>query len=116
VLRHDPANPAHTKLGHFNKDTWGAYLLGSEMFLKWYAADPAGCYPDFGCSCELFASDAMLEIETLGPLTRLEPSAWIEHVEHWSLHRNVVVNEWTDSELDGTLSPLLDVRNVAGVV
>jgi hypothetical protein len=114
VLRHDPANTAHTKLGHFNKDTWGAYVLGSEMFLKWYAADPTGVYPDFGCSCELFASDAMLEIETLGPLTRLEPGGWVEHVEQWSLHRNVVVKEWTGAALDSALNPLLAARNVGG--
>jgi hypothetical protein len=110
VLRHDPANTAHTKLGHFNKDTWGAYLLGSELFLKWSAADPAARYPDFGCSCELFASDAMLEIETLSPLTALDPGAWLEHREHWSLHRNVATPEWTDSALDLVFPPLLALR------
>jgi hypothetical protein len=116
LLRHDPANAAHTKLGHFNKDTWGAYLLGSEMFLKWYLADTTKTYPDFGCSCELFASDAVLEIETLGPLTRLEPGAWVEHTERWSLHRDVSVNAWTDAGIDSTLSPLLAARNAAAIV
>jgi hypothetical protein len=121
VLRHDPAISAHTKLGHFNKDTWAAYFLGSEtfrnseMFLKWCATDPARLYPDFGCSCELFASDAMLEIETLGPLTLLEPSAWIDHVEHWSLHRDVVVSAWSGQALDGTLSTLLAARDVVDI-
>jgi len=106
VLRHDPANTAHTKLGHFNKDTWGAYLLGAELFLKRYDADPAKRYPDFGCSCELFASDAMLEVETLSPLTNVEAGGWIEHTEQWSLHRDVAIPDWTDEVL-GRVFPSL---------
>lgn len=100
VLRHDPANAAHTKLGHFNENTWGAYLLGNEMFLKRYTADATKQYPDMGCSYETFASDGMLEIETLGPLTDVEPGDWVDHVERWSLHRDVAVSEWTDEGLD----------------
>jgi hypothetical protein len=108
VLRHDPQNTGHTKLGHFNANTWGAYLLGSEMFLKRYTADPAKRYPDFGCSCELFASDAMLEIETLSPLASIEPGAWLEHPERWSLHRAVSVPEFTDEVLDRAILPLVN--------
>lgn len=111
VLRHDPTNANHTKLGHFNRDTWGAYLLGSELFLKWSAADPTKRYPDFGCSCELFASDAMLEVETLSPLTRVEPNDWVEHIEHWSLHREIRVREWNDQHLDTVFPALLATRS-----
>ena len=110
ILRQDPANPVHNKLGHFNEDTWGAYLLGSELFLKWYAADPSQRYPDFGCSCEFFVSDVMLEIETLSPLTRLEPQAWVEHTEYWTLHRDISVSDWSDRTLDSTVLPLLMKR------
>jgi hypothetical protein len=110
VLRHDPANTSHTKLGHFNPDTWGAYFLGSEVFLKWYRADSALPYPDFGCSCELFASDAMLEIETLSPLTKVAPGAWLEHREDWSLHRNVPLPDATDHSLERVILPLLAGR------
>jgi hypothetical protein len=107
VLRHDPANRHHTKLGHFNANTWGAYLLSSELFLKRCAADPGQRYPDFGCSCELFASDLMLEVETLGPLVQVQPGDWAEHTEYWSLHRGVCINEWTDRALDCVFPPLL---------
>jgi hypothetical protein len=108
VLHHDPANTDHTKLGHFNAKTWGAYLLGSEMFLKKYDADPTATYPDMGCSYETFASDGMLELETLAPLTEVEPGAWLEHTERWSLFRNVTVNEWSDEELDSVFVSLLE--------
>lgn len=111
VLRQDPANRVHNKLGHFNEDTWGAYLLGSDMFLKWSVADASSAYPDFGCSCECFVSDVMLEIETLSPLTRLEPQAWVEHTEYWSLHRDISMADWSDRTLDSTVLPLLMRRN-----
>jgi hypothetical protein len=103
VLRHDSTAATPAKLGHFNENTWGAYLLGSELFVKRYRADPAKTYPDMGCSYETFADAEMLEIETLGPLTAVGPGEWLEHVEHWSLHRDVTVPEWTDEALDRAL-------------
>ncbi|MDP9169598.1 MAG: hypothetical protein M3N54_03175, partial [Acidobacteriota bacterium] len=96
-----------TKLGHFNENTWGAYLLGTELFLKRYKADADQTYPDMGCSFETFADAEMLEIETLGPLAAVEPGQWLEHVEHWWLHRNVTVPDWTDAGLDAALSGTL---------
>jgi len=100
VLRHDRNNTSHTKLGHFNANTWGAYLLNGEMFLKRYKANPAATYPDMGCSYETFASAEMLEIETLGPLTTLGLDEWVEHTEYWNLHRDIAVKVWTDEALD----------------
>jgi 3-methyladenine DNA glycosylase AlkC len=44
-----------------------------------------------------------LELETLGPLEELVPGAAIEHVERWSLHKNVEIRKWTDAELDRVL-------------
>jgi hypothetical protein len=108
VLHHDPANTDHTKLGLFNPKTWGAYLLGAELFLKRYDADASKPYPDMGCSYETFASDGMLELETLGPLTEVGPGEWLEHTEHWSLHRNISIAEWTDEALDAAILPLLN--------
>lgn len=107
VLHHDPKNTSHTKLGLFNEKTWGAYILNTEMFLKKYAADPAKTYPDMGCSYETFASDGMLELETLGPMTEVEPGGWLDHTETWSLHRNVHLTEWSDESLDQLFTPLL---------
>ncbi|HWB98947.1 MAG TPA: hypothetical protein VG672_19700, partial [Bryobacteraceae bacterium] len=90
TLRQDPQNADPQKLGSFNQNTWGAYLLGSDLFIKRYQAakSPEG-YPDFGCSFETFTNADFLEIETLGPLTKLAPGASLDHIEHWTLHRNV---------------------------
>jgi hypothetical protein len=108
VLNHDPTNTSHTKLGLFNANTWGAYSLGSELFLKQYTADPAKTYPDMGCSFEMFASDGMLELETLGPIAEVEPGEWLEHTERWSLFRGVNITHWTDESLDSAFGFLLN--------
>ena len=107
VLRQDPKASEPEKIGHFNKNTWGAYLLGTDLFLKRHQADPSKIYPDFGCSFETFTNADMLELETLGPLTKVAPDATVDHVERWSLHRNVRIPAWTDADLDKALLPLL---------
>ena len=107
VLRQDPANPVPMKIGHFNPLTFGAYFLNGELFLKRYDADPSKTYPDFGCSYETFTNADFLELETLGPVTRVAPGAAVEHLERWSLHRNARPAAWTDAELDRILGPLL---------
>lgn len=107
ALRQDPKRAAPQKIGLFNPHTWGAYLLGDELFYKETMADPAATYPDFGCSFETFTNDEFLELETLGPLRAVEPGAAVEHREVWKLVRGVRLSAWTEAELDRVLSPLL---------
>jgi len=107
VLRQDAAAAEPQKVGVFNENTWGAYLLGSELFLKRSKADRSKAYPDFGCSYETFTNADMLEMETLGPLAKVAPGASVEHIERWSLHKGVRISSWTDAELDKALLPLL---------
>jgi hypothetical protein len=103
ILRQDPNNRSPQKLGHFNEQTMGAYLLGSDLFVKRTRADPSKKYADFGASYETFTNDSTLELETLGPLEQVAPGATVEHIERWSLHKNVSIREWTDAELDRVL-------------
>lgn len=107
VLRQDPANRVPTKLGHFNAKTWAAYLLGSDLFVKKYRATAGLRYPDMGCSYQTFTRDDMLEMETLGPITRVAPGEWLEHSEEWSLHGGISVQRWDDEELERILLPIL---------
>jgi hypothetical protein len=103
LLRQDTGIASPQKLGLFNLKTVGAYLLGSDLFVKRYDADPSKTYPDFGASYETFANEGFLELETLGPLEEVAPGGMLEHVEHWSLQRGVTIAEWTDAELDRVL-------------
>jgi len=109
ILRQDPNNRVPQKLGSFNRATWGAYLLGTELFVKHYraAADSPRAFPDFGCSYETFTNADFLELETLGPLTKLAPKAAVSHVETWDLHKDVHIRNWTDAELDQVVLPLV---------
>ncbi len=111
LLHQDPKNPDPQKLGSFNKNTWAAYSLNNELFIKRYdAGDSPKPYPDMGCSFETFTNAEFLELETLGPIERLKPGAWVDHVEHWTLHKNVHLRNFTDAELDSTVLPLVSAR------
>ena len=108
MLHQDPSNSEPTKLGSFNKNTWAAYALHSGLFIKRYdAQDSPKNYPDFGCSFETFTNADFLELETLGPLQHLKPGASLQHIEHWTLHNNVRLRNFTDDEIDRLVLPLV---------
>ena len=108
VLRQDPKNTGQPqKLGTFHPQTWGAYVLNGEVFIKRSSADPKKKYPDYNSSYETFTNQDFLELETLGPVATVAPGQTVEHTERWSLHRNVKIASWTDAELDRVLLPLL---------
>jgi hypothetical protein len=107
MLRQDPTNSQPQKVGLFNPKTWAAYLLSGDLFLKSYDADPRKTYTDFGCSFETFTSDEFLEMETLGPTSKVAPGESVTHVEHWSLHKGVRLAALNDAELDRVIGPLV---------
>jgi hypothetical protein len=110
ALKQDPNNAEAQKIGLFNADTWGAYLLNGEVFLKRTQANPDETYPDFGSSFETFTNNDFLELETLGPLKRVLPGKSAELVERWSLHRGIRIDEFTDQAIDAAILPLLENR------
>lgn len=107
VLKQDLRQSAPQKTGLFNEQTRAAYLLGSELFVKRYAAVPTLPYPDFHCSFEMFTNNDFLELETLGPLLELAPGALTTHVEHWSLYQDVEMKDLSEAELERVVLPLL---------
>jgi len=107
TLRQDPHSSDPQKLGLFNPDTWAAYLLNGEAFIKRTKPDPSKSYPDFGCSFEIFTNQDFLEVETLGPMTKVSPGQTVELVEHWGLFCKVDPTALTDEELDRVLLPVL---------
>ena len=107
TLKQDPQSSEAQKLGMFNPESWGAYLLNGDAFVKTATALPGKAYPDFGCSVEFFTNNEFLETETLGPLTNVLPGKTVEQIEHWSLHRGVHLKEISDDAIDQTILPLL---------
>jgi hypothetical protein len=107
VLKQNPDQPAPQKTGLFNEHTRAAYLLGSDLFVKRYEANPFVPYPDFHCSFEIFANSEFLELETLGPLVDLMSGFSATHIEHWSLHRDVHLGELNENELHRVILPIM---------
>jgi hypothetical protein len=87
------------KIGAAVPAGWIAYARADRLFLKTFRHEPAAIYPDMGCSVEVFTNTEMLELETLGPVTRLAPGEVVDHVENWWLFRDVRVPR-SDADVD----------------
>jgi len=105
-LRQDPKAKTKQKAGMLNTAGWAAYVLGGDVFVKRYGYDPAATYADMGCNTESYTDADILEIETLGPLTRMDPGATAEHRERWLLAHAECGP--TDEDVDARILPLLD--------
>ena len=104
-LRQDPAATTKQKVGFLNSKGWAAYVLGGDAFVKHYPYNAAAQYADMGCNTETYTDPDMLEVETLGPLTRLEPGAHVDHGESWLLAR--VDCGPSDADIDASILPLV---------
>ena len=107
VLKQDPQQHSPQKAGIFNERTRAAYLLGNELFVKRADANPNALYPDFHCSFEVFTNGFFLELETLGPIVDVLSGFSANHVEYWSLHKNVTLGSLSESALDHAILPFL---------
>jgi hypothetical protein len=88
TLRQDP-NRGPTKLGLAHKTGGVGYLNAGTLFVKRFEFAEDKPYPDAGVNFETFTNEDMLEIETLGPITVLEPGKTVEHTERWELVPNM---------------------------
>ena len=105
-LRQEPGNADKEKIGLGVSEGWAAYTLNGEVFVKRFPHDAGATYTDLGCNFETFTNESMLEIETLGPLTKLPSHGGsIDHVETWHLFRAEVGD--SDDAIDTALRPLV---------
>ena len=105
-LKQDPKAKSKQKVGLMNKQGWAGYYLNGELFLKQYETDPTAKYVDYGCNTETYTDWDMLEVETLGPLTKLAPAGGkVEHTEMWSLTK-VDLGE-DEASIDAKALPLI---------
>jgi hypothetical protein len=89
-IREDSQFNSKQKFGVCNTKGWAAYHLGQDLFVKSIQPVVAGAtYPDMGCNFEFFTMPGFLEIESLGPLVKLEPNAGTDHVEKWRVIPNL---------------------------
>jgi hypothetical protein len=78
--------PSKTKIGVENTRGWIAYVLNDQLFVTWAPVHREDrVYPDRGASLQCFRDERFVELETLGPLERLNPGDRVSHTEMWHL-------------------------------
>lgn len=80
-----PAQPP-CKIGYMNRHGWVGYLVDGVLFVKRFAPQPERNHVDYGCNTEAYCADRFIEVETVGPLEKLEPGQSAVHVEEWELY------------------------------
>ncbi len=73
------------KAGYLNLWGWAGYVNGKTLFLKRFEPRPDEPHADMGCNVEVYCNQHFVELETLGPLCRMEPGGFVTHVEKWDL-------------------------------
>jgi hypothetical protein len=86
ILLHGRAAEEAFKIGNYNSNGWIAYAMQNALFVKRFSIDATNRYPDMGCNVEAYVKDSFVELETLGPLTELEPGANVTFEETWEVH------------------------------
>jgi hypothetical protein len=91
LIRANPGLPP-SKIGYYNPSGWQAYWLEGHLFRKLAEFQADRDYPDGGCNAETYINDRFVELESLGPLTRLEAGACTNLVEKWELYDTLNVS------------------------
>lgn len=107
LLNQDKKIAAPQKLGVFASDGWAAYANFNNLFIKQVPIQYDGIYPDLGVNFEVFTNDEMLEVESLGPFESIPPKGQIDHLEHWTLVKDVPQPN-SDADIITNIVPLLE--------
>jgi len=81
------ANPATKplKIGYANRAGWLGYIYKNIIFIKHFFPVPLLTYPDMGSSAEVYCNNQYIELETLSPLTKIQPGQSLLHREVWEI-------------------------------
>jgi hypothetical protein len=107
MLAQDVKSTAPLKIGVMVSDGWTAYWNKGHLFVIKFAYQKGAVYPDFGSSAESYSSNDNLELETVAPLTTLQPGASVEHVENWYLFKDVPEPK-NDADIEKHILPLVN--------
>ncbi len=90
-LKQDPLISSAIKIGGNIRYGWAGYVVNNTLFIKYFAWDPTQPFPDFNCNFESYTNADMLEMESLGILSRLEPGESVSHYEKWEVFSNIPI-------------------------
>jgi len=83
-LRQEAKASSPVKIGVAARPNWAAYWVEDIAFVKTFTQENL-CYPDYGCTVEVYTNNQFLELETVGPLKQVDPGQSITHVETWQV-------------------------------
>jgi hypothetical protein len=86
ILLHAIPGQSPFKIGYYNPHGWLAYWLDGVLFRKTFTMSSEAAYPDGGCNSESYCNDRFVELESLGPLVRLEAGEAVNLTETWDLY------------------------------
>jgi len=93
VKLHAELSEGAMKLGFPNRRGWLAYWRENTLFVKRAKYFPDRNYFDYGSSSECFCNPQFLELETIGPISTIEPGGEVEHLEVWEVYPNTPFSE-----------------------
>ncbi len=70
-----------------DSDKWLAAIFDNVVIGEFFTFDPAGSYPDNGCSAEVYTSSDYTEIELLSPMQYLDINQEISFTIEWELYQ-----------------------------
>lgn len=106
LLRQDPKK-GPTKIGLAHRMGWVAYLNQGNLFVKRITYQEGATYPDMGTNYQTFTNEDMLEMETVGVLTKLAPGQSAELSETWELYGGVPEVR-TEADVEKHILPLVE--------
>lgn len=97
------------KVGYACSPGWIAYWRAGVLFVKRFHYLAGAGYPDFGSSAESYCGNRFIELESLGPLVRLEPGQTVRHEETWELYA-----DWEQPFVSDTIRAVLEREIASG--
>lgn len=106
-LQNEEDNDESNKIGGSVKAEWAGYIKGDVFFIKRFPYIDGAEYPDLGCNFETYTKARTIEVESMGPMVKLEPGQSTFHVEDWYLYGGFS-NIKDEEALDAAITPLLE--------
>lgn len=79
--------PDYFKMGAYIAQGIATFENKGQRFTVHFGAQEGAQYPDKGCNFELYMNRYFTELESLGPVRRLQPGEYVTHEEMWHLEK-----------------------------
>ena len=107
TLKQNPDIDRKFKLGINSEHGFAAYILDGNMFIKRFEVNEDGNYPDGGMSFETFTNSLMLEMESVGELTKLSTGEKLSLTERWEMVKDVSGDTGTETGIEEIVNKLV---------